>query len=71
VLAEIETNAGNGKLFAFLSQHAEVLHQDYEDNRVRMQCRLDRRYIGKIEQGADTTIVLKDIHGRPLVIEDE
>lgn len=71
VLAEIETSAGNGKLFAFLSQHAEVLHQDYEENRVRMQCRLDRRYVGKIEQGADTTITLKDIHGRPLVAEDE
>ena len=71
VLAEIETSAGNGKLFAFLSQHAEVLHQEYEGNRVRMQCRLDRRYVGKIEQGADTTITLKDIHGRPLEADSE
>ncbi len=60
VLAEIETSAGNGKLFAYLSQHAEVTKQDYTDNRVCLHCRIDRRYLGKIEKDQDVTVTLVD-----------
>ncbi|HLQ43574.1 MAG TPA: GTPase HflX [Planctomycetaceae bacterium] len=58
VLAEIETSAANGKLFAYLSQHAEVTRQDYTDNRVCLHCRIDRRYLGKIEKDEDATVTL-------------
>ena len=59
VLAEIETDAGNGKLFAYLSQHAEIQRQDYTDNRVRIACRIDRRYLNVID-GEETTVTMLD-----------
>ncbi len=59
VSVEIETSAGNGKLFAYLSQHAEVTEREYEDSRVRLKCRIDRRYLGAIS-GDDTTVTMLD-----------
>ncbi len=46
--AEIETSAGNGKLFSFLAQHGEVLERDYTDSRVRLRCRLPKAIAGRI-----------------------
>ena len=67
VMVEIETSAGNGKLFATLSQIAEVRQQDYDDNnRVRLTCRVDRRYLGKLDSEPDVKITLQDAHGRPM-----
>ncbi len=44
VRAEIETSAGNGKLFSFLSRHGEVTDRDYVENRVRLTCRLPQAF---------------------------
>ncbi|MGC1273823.1 MAG: GTPase HflX [Planctomycetaceae bacterium] len=44
VQAEIETNAGNGRLLSFLAQHAEVTDRDYVDSRVRLRCRLPKAF---------------------------
>lgn len=50
--AEIETEVANGKVLAYLAQHAQVRDRVYDDSRVRLQCRLPRRCLGFLnEQG--------------------
>jgi len=66
VLAELVTDAGNGKLFAFLSQCAEVTDRTYApDNRVKLTCRLDRRYLGKLRNECEL-VTLRDAFGRAI-----
>jgi GTPase len=48
VEATLETGAGNGRLFAFLAEHAEVLNRDYTDSRVTVRCRIPRRLLGAL-----------------------
>lgn len=55
---EIEASVGNGRLLAWLTQHAEELSRTYTDDtsaRVRMLCRIPRQAIGQIP-GDDVTI---------------
>jgi GTP-binding protein HflX len=51
----VETGVGNGRLLAFLEQHAEIAGREYADNRVRLECRVPRRFAGAIA-GEDTTV---------------
>jgi GTP-binding protein HflX len=44
--AEIETGIANGRVLAYLKQHAQILEQNFDDDRVRLQCRLPRRCLG-------------------------
>lgn len=69
VIAEVETSAANGKLFAFLSQCADVTDRVYEDNRVRMTCRIDRRYLGKLQADGDI-VTVRDAFGRAIAATD-
>lgn len=48
--AEIITDAGNGKLLAYLNAHAEVYRQEFRDeaNEVRLQCYLPRRLLHQL-----------------------
>jgi GTP-binding protein HflX len=46
---DVETSVGNGRLFAFLASHGEVLSRHYHDDRVTVHCRLPRRYVGQID----------------------
>lgn len=58
VTVELETDSGNGKLFAWLTQHAEELARDYTDEtaaRVRITCRMARRFATAIDE--ENTIV--------------
>ncbi len=57
VEAEIQTGVGNGKLFAYLAEHGEILRREYEDSRVTLTCRLPKRLAEKIAD-AETTITL-------------
>ena len=52
---EIETSAGNGKLFAFLAEHADVLDRQYTDSNVTLYCRVPRPLLWRI-QGDDTEV---------------
>jgi GTP-binding protein HflX len=54
--AEIETNVGNGRLFAYLAEHAEVTRTEYTDSRVRFNCRIPKRFASGLA-GDDTHIV--------------
>lgn len=51
--AEVETETANGRVLAYLAQHAQVMDRTYEDGRVLVQCRLPRRCLGFLnEHGA-------------------
>jgi GTP-binding protein HflX len=56
--AAIETHVGNGRLLAFLAEHADIQNRSYTNGRVRLECRIARRFMGRIDNGHDTTITL-------------
>jgi GTP-binding protein HflX len=47
--AEVVTGAGNGKVISYLSAHAEIYRQEFEDNRVTIRCRLPRYLLHHIQ----------------------
>jgi GTP-binding protein HflX len=47
--AEVKTSASNGKVQAYLSAHAEIYRQEYEDNQVTLRCRLPRHLLHHIQ----------------------
>jgi GTP-binding protein HflX len=53
--AEVETDAGNGKVLAYLGAHAEIYRQHYQDNRVVIRCLLPRHLLHHI-QGPDVQV---------------
>ncbi len=62
VTAEIETGSGNGRLLAWLTQHAEELDRTYTDEtarRVRITCRLPHRFVTTIND-PDATVMIVD-----------
>ena len=51
--AEIETGVGNGRVLAYLAQHAQIQGRTYDEDRVLLQCRLPRRCLDFLaENGA-------------------
>ena len=63
VTVEIETGTGNGRLFAWLTQHAEELDRTYTDEtarRVRIICRLPRYFVTAIDDLDATVIAVPD-----------
>jgi GTP-binding protein HflX len=59
VTADIEAGVADGKLYAFLSQHAEVTGSDYVDDKVVYHCRIARRYLNHLP-GGNAVVRLKD-----------
>ncbi len=59
VEAEIETSAGNGRLLAFLAEHAEVLSREYTNSRVKMSVRMPERFANQIN-GDDTHLTIHE-----------
>jgi len=47
--AEIETDAGNGRVLAYLGAHTEIYRQEYVDNRVKIRCFLPRHLLHHIQ----------------------
>ena len=41
--AEVETGVENGRVLAYLAQHAQIHDRTYDDDRVRLHCHLPRR----------------------------
>jgi GTP-binding protein HflX len=41
--AEVEIGVANGRVLAYLAQHAQIHDRTYDDDRVRLHCRLPRR----------------------------
>ena len=40
---EVETGVENGRVLAYLAQHAQIHDRTYNDDRVRLHCHLPRR----------------------------
>jgi GTPase len=59
--AEISTDAGNGKVLAYLGAHAEIYRQQYHDSRVVLRCRLPRHLLHHI-QGPGVEVRFLDGH---------
>jgi GTP-binding protein HflX len=53
--AEIETNAANGRVLAYLAAHAEIYRQHYQDNQVIIRCLLPKHLLHHI-QGPDVSV---------------
>jgi GTP-binding protein HflX len=53
---EVQMDAGNGKLLAFLSQYGEVLSRTYVENRVVVHCRIAQKYWGRLQDHPDVQI---------------
>ena len=52
--AEIETGVANGRVLAYLAQHGQIRDRVYDDDRVRLICRLPRRCLDFLmENGVD------------------
>lgn len=51
--AEVETGVENGRVLAYLAQHAQIRNRTYAEDRVLLQCRLPRRCLDFLnENGA-------------------
>ncbi len=61
---DIETDVANGRLFAFLAVHGEILSRRYHDNRVIVHCRIPQKYLGNIEE-AGTEVRTHTTHHAP------
>jgi GTP-binding protein HflX len=57
VVAEVETGVGNGRLLAWLAEHAEISDRSYLDGRVKLQCRIPQRFVHAMERD-DATVTL-------------
>jgi len=47
--ADVLAGAGNGKVLAYLSAHAEIYRQEFKDNQVTLRCRIPRHLLHHIE----------------------
>ncbi len=57
--AEVVTGVANGRVLAYLSAHAEIEGQEYEDSRVTIRCRLPRQLLHHIK-GPDVVVRFVD-----------
>lgn len=62
VEADIETDAGNGRLLAYLAEHADVLDRRYQDSTVILKCRVSRNWLPrlKLESGLSKITIHED-----------
>jgi GTP-binding protein HflX len=60
--AEIDMAAGNGRVLAYLSAHADVYRQEFHDNRVMVRCFLPRHLVRHIQE-PDVQIRLLESNG--------
>jgi GTP-binding protein HflX len=64
--ADIETSISNGRLFAYLAEHVEVLDKQYSDTRVIIRCRMPRILLDRLhEEGTSITLLNNGGLGRP------
>ncbi|WP_437188107.1 GTPase HflX [Planctomicrobium sp. SH668] len=63
----VHADVSNGRVPAFLKEHADVTTTDYDENRVQFQARIARRFVHKLIQvGADVT----HQDGSPVIEQD-
>jgi GTP-binding protein HflX len=73
--AQIRLAVGNGRLLAFLAEHAEIVDRTYDDDHVTLECRLPSRFLPHLT-GDDVSITPLNGHARdplaaaPAVMDD-
>lgn len=53
---DIETDAGNGRLLAWLSAHGEVLSRQFAEDRMTIHCRVPAAMLGRIDPAEATVL---------------
>jgi GTP-binding protein HflX len=48
--AEVETGVANGRVLAYLAQHAQIQNRTYDADRVLLQCRIPRRCLNFLQE---------------------
>lgn len=66
--ARVEATAGNGKVYSFLAEHAEVTRTEYEQSNVIYECRIPKRFAYVLIQEGAT---LKNLDGSALELVQE
>jgi GTP-binding protein HflX len=61
----LTTTAGDGRLFAFLARHGEVLHQEFTAEKAELHCRLPRRYQMELSRQFPEVQVASDFPAEP------
>jgi GTPase len=62
--AELETSAGNGKVIAWLNEHAQIAETSYVDSSVRFRCRFPSRFLPHLEEHGSTVKVIDSVDHR-------
>jgi GTP-binding protein HflX len=60
--ASVETDAGNGRVLSYLSAHAEIYRQQFDGDRVTVECSLPRHLLHHI-QGPTVRVRFLDANG--------
>jgi len=53
---EIDMDASNGRLLAYLAKYGEILSKTYVENRVVVHCRISQQHLGQIRDTAEVHI---------------
>jgi GTP-binding protein HflX len=60
--ADIETEISNGRLFAYLAEHALIVDKQYTDARVTIRCRLPRLLVDRIQEPGTSVALVNGSH---------
>ncbi len=65
VNAQIDAAAGNGRILAYLSAHADVYHQEFHDDRVTVRCYVPRFLVRHLQEPDVAIKMLEGLNGKP------
>lgn len=70
--AEVDVPASNGRILSYLAAHAEVLRQEFADDRVHIRCQLPRYLLRHLrEPGVEVKVLEPAAHGEPQDADEE
>ena len=67
---DIVASVSNGKLFAFIEANGDVLSKIFDEEQVRIHCRMPQKYLGRIRDD-DVTITHRKNHKLPVEVDKE
>ena len=71
-VARVWLRAGNGRILAYLSAHAEVYHQEFHEGRVTVRCYLPRYLVRHLkEPGVEVKMLEASAERNGLAERDE
>lgn len=70
VEVDLEASAGNGRLLAFLAEHANVQERNYVDSNVILKCRVSRNWLPRLQSEAGISKITIRASAEPPSIAD-